>query len=128
MPLTPRSRAAPLALAAVAVLIAACNAAPSPSPSPTSGPSIDPLSGGFQGTVSDPDGAPIEGAVVQIEQGDFYGTAVTTPEGSFGTRGVHGTFVITVTHIDYDPAFRRIEVAPGQLVQVDFTLEPLATP
>jgi hypothetical protein len=128
MPLTPRRHAALLTLAAVAVLLVACNAGPSPSPSPTPRPSIDPLSGGFQGTVSDPEGAPIEGAIVRIEQGDFYGTVVTGPEGTFGERGVHGTFVFTVSHLDYDPAFRRIEVAPGQLVQVDFTLEPLATP
>jgi hypothetical protein len=116
-------------LVALVALLAACDTAAPPSATPGSpSPSVDPMEGGFHGTVTDPEGAPIEGAVVQIEQGSFYGTAVTTPEGEFGSRGVHGTFVITVEHLDYDSAIRRVVVQPGELVEVDFTLEPLATP
>jgi hypothetical protein len=122
-------RGAALCLFALGALLGACTAEPSPSPtSAAPGPSVDPMAGGIQGTVTDAEGAPIEGAVVQLEQGSFYGTATTSAEGEFRSMGVHGTFLITVRHIDYDPAIRRVEVAPGQLVQVDFTLEPLAAP
>jgi hypothetical protein len=116
-------------LVALGVLLAACTAGPSPTPSPVPpSPALDTLAGGIEGTVTDTDGAPIEGAVVQLEQGSFYGTATTSAEGAFRTLGVHGTFVITVRHVGYEFAIRRVEVAPGQLVQVDFTLEPSAAP
>lgn len=104
-------------------LLVACTTQPTASPS-TPGPSVDPLAGGFVGHVADPDGDPIEDAVVVIEQGEFEGNTVTDEKGEFRSPGVAGDFTISVSALYFQQATRQISVPAGELVTVEFILQP----
>lgn len=129
----PGARRHALALAAVLTLaLSGCAGARGPTAaSPTPRPSAPPCdreaedAWGLFATVTDPDGAPIEGAVVELRSGDFFGNARTTVEGEFRATCVWGLFEVSVAHLDYNPARRTVLVDPGERREVSFELEPL---
>jgi carboxypeptidase family protein len=82
----------------------------------------DPHAAGLYAVVLDPDGSPIRGAVVEIHRAEFTGTATTTADGRFQAWCTSGSYLITVSAIGHNPVSKKIEVAPGQRVEVQFVL------
>lgn len=122
-----RRRPSVLAIALLLLLVAACETVvetPTTLPSPTERPSVDVMAGGIEGVVRDPDGEPIADALVLITTPEFSGTARTTEQGTFSSRGVSGTFTIVVSGLDWVEETRTITVEPGELVEVEFVLQP----
>jgi hypothetical protein len=120
-----------VALLAGVTLLVACGATTPPPPSATPRPSTppcdeaDPNAWGLYASVSDPSGAPIEGAVVELESGSFFGNARTNADGEFWARCVWGTFEVSVAHLDYAGALRTVVVDPGERPEIAFELEPI---
>jgi hypothetical protein len=66
--------------------------------------------GGITGTVTDADGAPIEGATVRFETG---ASATTDAEGAYALSGIGDGGTITVTAVGYEPEERPVEAGGG---------------
>lgn len=116
-----------MGVALLVLLLAACETvveSPTAAPSPTERPSVDLMAGGIEGLVRDPAGQPIEGALVLITTREFNGTARTSEDGRFVTRGVSGTFTIHVSGLEWIDQTQTVTVAPGELVEVVFVLQP----
>lgn len=116
----------------LAVALSACAAEPGPtvtSPSPrASTPPCDrdaEDAWGLFATVTDAAGEPIEGAVVEVLSGDFFGNARTTAQGDFRAPCVWGVFEVSVGHLEYNAASRTVAVDPGERREITFELEPL---
>jgi hypothetical protein len=118
--------------ALLAIAASACTPQMGPrETSPTPPPSTPPCdreaddAWGLFATVTDPSGAPIEGAVVELVSGDFFGNARSTAEGKFGAPCVWGLFEVSVAHLEYTAASRTVVVDPGERREITFELEPL---
>lgn len=79
---------------------------------------------GINGTVVDTAGNPLEDILVQLDTGEFNGTARTAADGVFTAPGVTGDFVITTVDIGYDSVTRRVTVPCGETVDVELVLTP----
>lgn len=112
-------------------LLAACTSAPAatstPVPTAVACNEADPHAAGLYAVVLDPDGSPIRGAVVEIHRAEFTGNATTSQDGRFQARCTSGSFSITVSAIGHNPETKTIDVAPGQRVEVQFTLPRVPT-
>jgi hypothetical protein len=120
-----------IALILAGWLLAACTSEPVATPTPvaTAVPcnEADPKAAGLYAVVLDPDGSPIGGAQVEIHRAEFTGTASTDADGRFQARCTSGHFAITVSAIGHNPVSKEIDVAPGQRVDVKFTLPRVPT-
>lgn len=122
-----------LAALVAAGLLAACDGdQPTPSPSPSASvaaspdASADASAGGIEGLVVDADGNPLADIIITIQTNEFHGDTRTTEDGTFSALGVTGEFVITASSLGYENATQRVEVEPGQLVEVTLTMQPSA--
>src|SRR5688572_27139971 len=85
-------------------------------------------SGGVTGTVTDPSGAPIEGAQIQIRntKTGFSSGAVTRGNGQYSLQGLlpDDGYSVTVRRIGFQPVTRENRrVALGESIREDFRLE-----
>ena len=84
--------------------------------------------GGVTGTVTDPSGAPIEGAQIQIRntKTGFSSGAVTRGNGQYSVQGLlpDDGYSVTVRRIGFQPVTRENRrVALGESIREDFRLE-----
>lgn len=84
--------------------------------------------GGVTGTVTDPSGAPIEGAQIQVRnpKTGYSVGALTRANGQFSVQGLlpDDGYSVTVRRIGFQPAARdNRRVALGETIRVDFQLE-----
>jgi predicted RNA-binding Zn-ribbon protein involved in translation (DUF1610 family) len=79
------------------------------------------------GTVSDPDGKPIEGAVVDIYQKDGNKTAapVTDRQGRFRDSISPGTYYINVSKRGFEFNVTEVTIEPGQVLNLTIEMEPV---
>lgn len=86
-------------------------------------PALAQQGGTVQGTVTDQDGVPINGAQVTIVGFDF-GTT-TNSNGFYQLSGVPtGQQTVRVSSLGYQTAEKTVDVVAGETVTVDFTLQP----
>ncbi|HEU5129102.1 MAG TPA: S8 family serine peptidase [Glycomyces sp.] len=84
-------------------------------------------SGSIAGTVTDPDGAPLEGAALVFE-GAFDRTATTGADGAYTVPfALTGQHSVTVTKFGYEAATGTVTVAADQTAVFDAVMTPLAT-
>lgn len=116
-----------LGLALAGLLVAACGSLPltrpgqTPRPTPTPAPAFDPELTGFDGTVVDEDGNPIQGVHIVVMEGGRRGTAATTAEGTFFSRGP-GEFRVTTRLEGYEPEEVTVIVAPNEIREIEIVL------
>ena len=89
-------------------------------------------SGAVSGTVTDPSGAPIEGAQVQLRnsQTGFSAGAVTRATGQYSIQGVEpdANYTVTVRRIGFQPSSHdNVRVSLGQATKQDFSLVQQST-
>jgi ribosomal protein L40E len=78
------------------------------------------------GTVKDPDGNPIPGAVMQfLQNGTINGTLTSDDKGQFRDLLNPGTYEARVTKAGYKDKERNVTIAPGQVLHLDIVLEPV---
>ena len=88
--------------------------------------------GAVSGTVSDPGGAPIEGAQVQIRNSKtgFSAGGITRGNGQYSVQGIEpdANYSVTVRRIGFEPITRdNRTVSLGQATREDFTLRLQST-
>src|SRR6266576_2430554 len=88
--------------------------------------------GAVSGTVTDPSGAPVEGAQVQLRNARTGANAgaVTRANGTFSISGVEPDlgYTLIVRRIGFEPITRdNINVSLGQTTRSDFVLKPQST-
>ncbi len=88
--------------------------------------------GAVSGTVTDPNGAPIEGAQVQLRNSKtgFSAGGMTRATGQYSIQGVEpdADYSVTVRRIGFRPAAKdNIRVSLGQASKQDFSLEQQST-
>jgi hypothetical protein len=101
----------PAAIAAVALLVAACGGS----------------FGTVSGTVTDPEGRPILGAIVHTEpigMQPVTGALITTGEtGAYTAPLENGLYELTARAEGYEAATTRVYVPSGGDVRIDFVLD-----
>ncbi len=113
------------ALTLAGCLLTACTGQPVATAVPCN--KANPHAAGLYAVVLDPDGSPIRAAVVEIHRAEFTGTASTSADGRFQAACTSGSYSITVGAIGHNPVSKKIEVAPGQRVEVQFILPRVPT-
>ncbi|MGH2417523.1 MAG: carboxypeptidase-like regulatory domain-containing protein [Candidatus Limnocylindria bacterium] len=119
-----------LGMLSLVATFAACDVSSTPSVSaepPVSGAPCGPeeiAASGIAGSVVDTDGTPLEDILVQVDTGEFNGTARTGADGAFSAPGVTGDFVLTTVDIAYDSVTQRVTVPCGETVDVELVLTP----
>jgi len=78
------------------------------------------------GTVKDPDGNPLSGAVMQfLQEGTIVGTSTSDDQGQFRDLLDPGTYALKVTKAGYHELERNVSILPGQVLVLDLVLEPV---
>ncbi len=79
------------------------------------------------GTVTDPDGKPIEGAVVDLhlKDGTKLGATVTDDEGRFRDSINPGTYDINLSKRGFEPTGQEFTIEPGQVLNLTIEMEPV---
>jgi hypothetical protein len=88
--------------------------------------------GAISGTVTDPGGAPVEGAQIQVRNSRTGASAggITRANGQFNVQGVEpdAGYSVTVRRIGFEPITRDNRVVTlGQTTREDFQLKPQST-
>ncbi|HMH26064.1 MAG TPA: TonB-dependent receptor, partial [Gemmatimonadaceae bacterium] len=88
--------------------------------------------GAISGTVTDPGGAPVEGAQIQVRNARTGASAggITRANGQFNVQGVEpdAGYSVTVRRIGFEPITRDNRVVTlGQTTREDFQLKPQST-
>ncbi|MFW6317057.1 MAG: S8 family serine peptidase [Halorubrum sp.] len=79
------------------------------------------LDSGVNGTVTDTDGEPVEGATVEIEESD---TEVTTDaNGSYTALAEPGNYTVTASGFGYETASETVDVENETFTEQDFELD-----
>jgi hypothetical protein len=116
-----------LGVALTGMLLAACGSLPltrpgqTPNPTPTPAPTFDPELTGVDGVVVDEDGNPIQGVHIVLFEGRRRGTAATTPEGTFFSRGP-GEFRIIARLDGYETEEVTVIVPPNEIREIEIVL------
>ena len=89
------------------------------------------LDSGVTGTVTDSDGDPVEGALVEVEENGF--SAETGADGEYTTLSPPGNYTVTASGFGYEETSESVEVPDNEtFVEQNFTLpdalgvEPIA--
>jgi hypothetical protein len=78
------------------------------------------------GTVKDPDGGVLSGAVLQFSKGGaIVGTTTSDDQGQFRDLLDPGTYSLNVTKSGYHKLEREVTIEPGQVLQLDLVLDPV---
>jgi hypothetical protein len=78
------------------------------------------------GTVKDPDGGGLPGAVLQFSEGGaIVGTTTSDDQGQFRDLLDPGTYSLRVTKSGYHTLERDVTIGPGQVLQLDLVLDPV---
>lgn len=84
-------------------------------------------SGSISGTITDVDGAPLEG-VELVFDGAFDRRATTGPDGTYTVKfALTGQHTVRATKFGYEPFTGTVNVSSGQTAVFDAALTPLAT-
>ena len=83
---------------------------------------LEAQAGGLRGRVVDPGGAPLAGASITVEGSSL--RATTTDRGTYEIRGLPaGSWQVRVRLIGFYQSWARVDVAPGAIVDRDWTLD-----
>lgn len=78
------------------------------------------------GTVKDPDGEAVPGAVLQfLEDGTIVGTSTSDDQGQFRDLLDPGTYALKVTKAAFHRLERNVTIEPGQVLELDLVMEPI---
>ena len=78
------------------------------------------------GTVEDPDGNALSGAVMQfLQEGAIVGTSTSDDKGQFRDLMDPGTYALKVTKAGYHELERNVTILPGQVQVLDLVMEPI---
>ncbi len=78
------------------------------------------------GTVKDPDGNVVPGAVLQFSAGGaIVGTSTTDDQGRFRDLLDPGSYSLNVTKVKYHTLERHVDITAGQVLELDLVLEPV---
>ncbi|UCC93254.1 MAG: carboxypeptidase regulatory-like domain-containing protein [Thermoplasmata archaeon] len=78
------------------------------------------------GTVKDPDGEAVPGAVLQFRsEGTIVGTSTTDDLGQFRDLLEPGTYSLHITKAGFHELERNVTIAPGQVLFIDMVMDPV---